>query len=371
MSSPTAVRTGQFQYQGHTLAYELHGAPDGQPCVLVHGILLDSLLNRGLARRFASLGYQVALLDLLGHGKSDRSSDPKEHRVDFYADQVLALLDHLRWPQALVGGVSLGCITALTVAVKAPRRVNALFLEMPVMEWSAPWAALILAPLLVGSRYNPLVHARLARMVRLLPRPPIDWLASAMNAISNEPKVVAAILHGVLVGPLVPTLAERRRLTMPTLIIGHSGDKLHEHRDARALAAQLPNATLLMAKSILELRLRPARLWPQIATFLKSVPVPTSVKDERPLVSLTMSAASRKQPTVSAPAKTATKKTATQPPAAKATAPRKAVTKSAPAQKVAVKKAAVKQAAVKKPVAKKAAARRAAAKRAPRKTPRG
>ncbi|WP_051362044.1 alpha/beta fold hydrolase [Solimonas soli] len=271
MSQPT-VRSGQFQYQGHTLAYTLHGAAGGKPCVLVHGILLDSLLNRGLARRFAALGYEVALLDLLGHGKSERSHDPKEHRVDFYADQVLALLDHLGWPRALIGGVSLGCITALTVAVKAPQRCTALFLEMPVMEWSAPWAALILSPLLVASRYNPLLQGRIARFIGLLPRPPIDWLASAMNAISNEPKVIAAILHGVLVGPMVPTLDERRRLTLPALVVGHSGDKLHEHRDARSLAAQLPNAKLLMAKSILELRTRPRRLWPEIESFLKSVP---------------------------------------------------------------------------------------------------
>ncbi|MFT4048135.1 MAG: alpha/beta hydrolase [Solimonas sp.] len=270
MSQP-GVRSSEFQYQGHRLAYTLYGAPGGQPCVLVHGILLDSLLNRGLALRFAELGYEVALLDLLGHGKSDRSRDPKEHRVDFYADQVLALLDHLGWPRALVGGVSLGCITALTVAVKAPQRCTALFLEMPVMEWSAPWAALILSPLLVASRYNPFVQARVARCIARLPRPPIDWLASVMNAASNDPRVIAAILHGVLVGPIVPTLAERRRLTMPVLVIGHSGDKLHEHRDARALAAQLPDARLLMAKSILELRVRPKRLWPEIESFLKAV----------------------------------------------------------------------------------------------------
>ncbi|WP_020649463.1 alpha/beta fold hydrolase [Solimonas variicoloris] len=270
MSTPIEVRSGQFRYQQYTLAYELYGADGGMPCILVHGILLDSLLNRALARRFAALGYQVALIDLLGHGKSDRSRDPKEHRVDFYADQVLALLDHLGWSRAVVGGVSLGCITALTVAVKAPQRCAALFLEMPVMEWSAPWAALILSPLLVASRYNQPVQARIARLIGRLPRPPVDWLASAMNAISNDPRVVAAILHGVLVGPIVPTLAERRRLTMPVLIIGHSGDKLHEHRDARSLATQLPNARLLMARSILELRTRPARLWPQIEAFMRA-----------------------------------------------------------------------------------------------------
>ncbi|MGH8445308.1 MAG: alpha/beta fold hydrolase [Solimonas sp.] len=333
MSLPTEVRSGQFQYQNYTLAYELYGKDGDKPCVLVHGILLDSILNRGLARRFAALGYQVALLDLLGHGKSDRSSDPKEHRVDFYADQVLALLDHLGWPQAVVGGVSLGCITALTVAVKAPQRTTALFLEMPVMEWSAPWAALILSPLLVASRYNPLVQAQVAKFIGRLPRPPIDWLASVMNAISNDPRVVAAILHGVLVGPVVPTLAERRRLTMPALVIGHSGDKLHEHRDARALASQLPNARLLMARTILELRTRPARLWPDIEAFMQHA--------------LTADAAPA---AIAAPAvvRMLERKAAVQ----KAAKP---AAKKAAVKKAAVRKVAAKKTAAKKPVAKKAA----------------
>ena len=58
---------------------------------------------------------------------------------------------------------------------------------------------------------------------------------------------------------------------VPTLIVGHWGDKLHEYRDARALAQQLPNAKLLSARHILELRTQPARLWPQIAGFLARV----------------------------------------------------------------------------------------------------
>ncbi|MFA5939344.1 MAG: alpha/beta fold hydrolase [Sinimarinibacterium sp.] len=270
MTKPVAVRGGHFSVAGHQLAYELYGDA-GTPCVLVHGILLDSLLNRDLAVRFAAAGYQVALLDLLGHGHSAKPNDPKEHRVDFYADQLLALMDHLGWERALIGGISLGAMTSITAAAKAPERVIGLFLEMPVMEWSAPWAAVILAPMLVATRYGGLLYRRFARLMARLPRPRSAWMASGMNAFSADPRIVAAILHGVLVGPMVPPVAVRRTLQMPTLIIGHWGDKLHEYRDARALAQQLPNARLLSAKHILELRTQPSRLWPEIARFLDQV----------------------------------------------------------------------------------------------------
>ena len=271
-ASASLFEQHDFVYGDHRLAYETVG--EGMPFVLLHGILLDSHINRELATRFAAEGYRVILLDLLGHGRSDKSSDPKDHRADFYADQVIALLDHLGIGQALVGGVSLGCIVSLHVAVKAPQRVAGLFLEMPVMEWSAPWAAVLLSPLLVAARFMRPGYASFTRMVRALPRPhqlKYEWLAGIMNTLSLEPSVVAAILHGVLVGPIVPSEQQRRKLTMPALVIGHTRDKLHEFRDAHLLSQQLPNAHLLEARHIMELRTRPDRLWPEISQFLRKV----------------------------------------------------------------------------------------------------
>ncbi|MBX6420483.1 MAG: acyl-CoA-binding protein [Nevskia sp.] len=259
-----------FRYGEHRLYYETVGA--GPPIVLLHGILLDSLVNRELATRFAAEGFQVILLDLLGHGRSDKTRDPKDYRTDFFADQVIALLDHLGIGTAIVGGVSLGCIVSLHVAVHAPQRVRALFLEMPVMEWSAVWAALLLSPLLVSARLGRPLHEPFARFVRRLPRPRglrQQWLGSVLDVLSLPPPVLAAILHGTLVGPMVPSESQRRKIQAPALVIGHARDKLHEFRDAHALAHELPHARLLQARHILELRTRPERLWPQIAEFFK------------------------------------------------------------------------------------------------------
>src|ERR1700679_2056828 len=198
-ASASLFEQHEFRYEGHRLAYETIG--EGMPFVLLHGILLDSHLNRELATRFAVEGHRVILLDLLGHGRSDKSSDPKDHRADFYADQVIALLDHLGIDRALIGGVSLGCIVSLHVAAKAPQRVAGLFLEMPVMEWSAPWAAFLLSPMLLAARFLRAGYDPFTRIMRKLPRPRElrrEWLSSIMNTLSLDPPVVAAILHGVL-----------------------------------------------------------------------------------------------------------------------------------------------------------------------------
>ena len=96
-------------------------------------------------------------------------------------------------------------------------------------------------------------------------------LAAVRPSIAVLPAVVAAILHGTLVGPIVPSERQRRKLTMPALVLGHTGDKLHEFRDAHVLSEDLQNGRLLEARHIMELRTRPDRLWPEISRFLREV----------------------------------------------------------------------------------------------------
>jgi pimeloyl-ACP methyl ester carboxylesterase len=274
------LEKGRFAFGQYELAYEIHG-DSGIPCVLLHGLLLDSLVNRDLAARFVTRGYRVILLDLLGHGESDKPTDPRELRVDFFADQTIALLDHLGIDKALIGGVSLGAITALQVAAKAPERCLGLFIEMPVMEWSTMFAAILLVPLITLVDYGSFLVRPFARLMRRIPRPDIDLLASFLNSASTEPEVIRAVLHGILVGPVVPPAWRRRQLTMPTLVIGHRGDRLHAHRDAAELAKEMPQARLLETRWIGELRLTPERLWPKIRAFLDEVRETVGAKQPR------------------------------------------------------------------------------------------
>jgi pimeloyl-ACP methyl ester carboxylesterase len=261
---------GRFRYGQHELAYEIHGET-GVPCLLMHGLLLDSLLNRDLAERFVAEGYRVILLDLLGHGKSDKPTDPRELRIDFFADHALALLDHLGIEKALIGGASLGAITALQLAAQEPGRCLGLFIEMPVMEWSTTFAAILLVPVIGLVDFARPIVRPFTRFIGRLPRPKTAYLASVMNAASVDPEVMTAILHGILVGPVVPPAMLRRQLTMPALVIGHGGDRLHELRDAVALSQELPNSRLLKATWLGELRVSPERLFVDIRKFLAEV----------------------------------------------------------------------------------------------------
>jgi pimeloyl-ACP methyl ester carboxylesterase len=264
------VEIGTFSFQGWNLAYEVHGEGD-RLLVYMHGLLLDAGVNRGIAQALAQRGNRVVLLDLLGHGHSDKPDHATEYRFDLYARQVLALLDHLGVEQAVLGGVSLGANVSLQAAVLAPERVRGLVLEMPVLEWAVPAGALLFVPIVLALHYATPVAAAISKLMSSLPRTPFDPLNSLMDGLSLPPGKMAALLHGLLVGPIAPPAEERRALEMPTLVLGHRHDLIHPLNDANNLVRELPDAHLVRARSPLELRAWPERLTGEMADFLAEI----------------------------------------------------------------------------------------------------
>ena len=258
---------GTWRWHGHRLRFESYG--DGpRTLVYLHGLLLPARCNRPLAGEIARHGHRVVLPELLGHGGSDGPRHATDHRLDFMADQVVALLDHLGADQAVVGGVSLGANVTLQVAATAPERLRGAVLEMPVLERGGVAAATQFVPLLLALRYLPLLSRLGTAMLRRGPRTGHDAIDAFLDAGSGDPRVMAAVLHGLLSGAIAPDLPTRRAIDVPSLVIGHPRDLLHPLDDARMLAQELPDARLLRASSVIEARTRPQRVADAMAAFL-------------------------------------------------------------------------------------------------------
>jgi len=260
-----------FSDDGHQLVYDLYGSSAAPLVVYLHGLLLDAELNRGIAQALAEQGYRVALLDLLGHGRSDKPTHASTYRIDSYADQVIALLDHLGVEKAVLGGISLGANVSLFAAAHYPKRVQALVLEMPVLERAVPAAAMVFVPMVLAAHYGRWVFNVTSGLVSRAPRTRFGPLNSVLNALSLPPDSTSAVLHGVLVGPVAPTQEQRHTIAVPTLVLAHRNDLIHPFDDAVGLVARMPNAALVRARSPLELRLRPGRLTKEIVAFLSDV----------------------------------------------------------------------------------------------------
>jgi 3-oxoadipate enol-lactonase len=94
--------------------------------VMMHGGGPDHRSLAPLARMLSNDAI-VILPDVRGYGTS-RCSDPRRHTWTQYAEDVVALLDHVQVPRAVIGGAGLGSTIGLRAAVAFPERVAGLVL---------------------------------------------------------------------------------------------------------------------------------------------------------------------------------------------------------------------------------------------------
>jgi pimeloyl-ACP methyl ester carboxylesterase len=251
----------------------------GRPIVLIHGLLLSQTMDHPLAEALAARGNRVITVDLLGHGASERPEDMWLYSMTAFAQQVIALLDHLGIDEAVVMGTSLGANTTLEIASAAPERLRAMIVEMPVLDNALLASAMAFTPILLGLTFGEPVAKLLQRATRAVPRRLLPHYGNVvLDLVRQDPKPSAAVLQGLFFGRIAPHRSERRTFTTRTLVIGHRRDPVHPFSDAGMLAEELENSTLIEASSIVELRLRPERLTDEIARFLDEVWKPAGTR---------------------------------------------------------------------------------------------
>jgi pimeloyl-ACP methyl ester carboxylesterase len=260
---------GEFRHQGWKISYDEYGEGE-RTLVLIHGLLMNRHMFDRLGPAMAAGGNRVIAIDLLGHGGSDRPPEMVNYSMTFFAEQIVALLDHLELEQAVVGGTSLGANTALETAKVAPERVRAMMVEMPVLDNALLGVSVIFTPILLGLRFGEPVLKAISTVASRIPRSNF-MLDIGLDWMRQEPRPSAAVIEGLFLGRAAPHHDERVRMRQPALVIGHHADPLHPFSDSGMLCEELPNARLIEANSILEWRLSPARLDEELAAFLDEV----------------------------------------------------------------------------------------------------
>ena len=237
--------------------------------MLTHGLLLNQRMQARLAQALARRGNRVITLDLLGHGRSDRPRDMWKYSMSTFGAEIVALLDHLGVDEAVIGGTSLGANATLEVASAAPGRLRGMIVEMPVLDNALLAAALCFTPLMVGLTFGEPVMRAVSRATRLIPSAVVPFGADlVLDSLRQDPAPSAAVVQGIFFGRTAPHRSERRTFDAPALIIGHRRDPIHPFSDAGMLADEMPNARLIEAGSIVELRVWPERLTREIAAFV-------------------------------------------------------------------------------------------------------
>ena len=106
---------------GISLAYSDRGT--GLPLILIHGFPLCRAMWAPQAEALSRANCRVITPDLRGFGQSGSGSGSAS--MELYADDIVALMDHLKIDKAVVGGMSMGGYVLLNLLERYPERVAA------------------------------------------------------------------------------------------------------------------------------------------------------------------------------------------------------------------------------------------------------
>ncbi|CAN7274904.1 alpha/beta hydrolase [Pseudoduganella sp. LjRoot289] len=110
------------------VGYAEAGPADGKPVILLHGWPYDIHAFADAAPILAAAGYRVIIPHLRGHGSTRFLSAAtfRNAQQSAVALDIIALMDALKIPQAIVAGFDWGARTACIIAALWPERCKAL-----------------------------------------------------------------------------------------------------------------------------------------------------------------------------------------------------------------------------------------------------
>ncbi len=238
------------------LTFRLSDSEAGLPVVFQHGLGGDLTIPTALFP--PPDGVRVLSFDARYHGETRPLGDPEKLSFRAFADDLLAILDHLGIQRAVVGGISMGAGLALNFATRYPDRTIGLVLSRP---------AWLDEPFPENVRAFP-VMARLIRESGAVEGLARFRSTEEYRAIAAESADSANALIGMFTHPRAEETVEKleriprdcpcpdrsawRSIRMPCLVMANRQDPIHPYETGLDLASEIPGASFgeLTPKSV-------------------------------------------------------------------------------------------------------------------------
>ena len=251
------------------IGYDLVG--DGPPLVMLHAATASGLETYAALIPALAASFRLYLPDARGHGRT-RWDVADGFEAEWLVDDLAGFADALDLDTFHLVGYSMGGMTALGFAARAPERLRTL------------------VPVGIATAREP--RARVARRLmdpeRILREEP-GWAADLAQA--HDPvqgpgawlRLLPAIAEDVATQPLLGP-ADVRRINCPTLVVCGDRDPLVPVAQAAELARQVRDGRLLVAPASGHdvLTRQPAIVLEALTGFYRSTESPTRVRDDRP-----------------------------------------------------------------------------------------
>ena len=130
MGSPHWGESKYWSYKDLRVHFRVTGEGSNPPIVLIHGFGASSDHWRNNAEIFASEGFRVFGIDLIGFGKSEQNLQNKIMHLEnqFWANQLASFLDEIvdiqKNGKVILIGNSLGALTAITTLSNRPELIK-------------------------------------------------------------------------------------------------------------------------------------------------------------------------------------------------------------------------------------------------------
>ena len=275
---------------GIDLCYEIFGAADAEPLVLIMGLAAQMIhWDDDFCRQLAQRGFRVIRFDNRDIGKSSKMTGGKPlkplellklrflkipvaapYKLSDMADDVVGLMDVLGIKSAHLVGASMGGMIAQEIAISYPQRVRSLTSIMSttgnpkVPPPTREAAAMLMAPPVKTKEEYLERFAKTWKVLRVGSFPLDEAMdrerAERTFARGLNPAGVGRQLRAVLASG---SRKERlRSVQAPTLVIHGTVDPLVRPEGGKDTAASIPGAKLLMIDGMGHAL--PIPMWPQI-----------------------------------------------------------------------------------------------------------
>ncbi len=229
---------------------------EGIPFVYQHGLGGD--VNQPAEVYKPEPGFRFISMDCRAHGETRPLGDVAKIGFASFADDVIALVDHLGLSPIIIGGISMGSGVSLNIALRYPDRVMGLLLSRPA--WlDQPMPDNLLAIATIGR----LIRERGARKGLELFKQSDEYLRIVQEAPNAAESLLGQFEHPraeetAIKLERIPNdapnwdRAEWRGIRVPTLVFANHIDSIHPFEIAATLAQAIPGAQLreLTSKSV-------------------------------------------------------------------------------------------------------------------------
>ncbi len=246
--------------QGVSIHYQVEG--EGPPLLMLHGAFVDSKFwfESGYVERLRK-SYRLILVDLRGHGDSDKPYDSDSYSVDLFVQDVIAVLDDLEIGNCHALGISFGGWIVYSLCRKHPERTKSMILldGIPGPDDSA----LIL-------EYSDKIEELASSIPQLTPAQKKRFLNNDKLALQSLARGVADDIHRIIED--INTLPEN--INLDSLILTSDLDGLDgiEIELMRKIECSVSNGSLITLAGLnhIDLSVRSDKTTPYILHFLES-----------------------------------------------------------------------------------------------------